>query len=121
MNIEEFRKLMVKVKTFWPDDKIIEDINKPDEQKLIVQCENGSYVLFKLMMLSNELLEDLPQMTVDLMHEKLLIQYTDDLDRSTYQNLGRYIANKEYPSDKIMKEAMKELAFRINIGDFFAR
>lgn len=115
MNRERFDELAGKVKKAWPPDMIIID----ESNRLIIQCEgDAGYIKFGRMAIPDEMLNDpdVPQMTKDMLHDKLLIQWTDDIDAPTYKNIGRIIrGDEEYPIGPI-GEALNEFSFRIQIG-----
>ena len=75
------------------------------------------------MEMPEEMLNDpeIPQMTKDMFQNKLLIQWTDDLKKASYKNLGFYIHKGEMPElqctdGEPMKEALIEFGRRIQIG-----
>lgn len=121
MNQKKYDEIIAKVKAGWPPDRIISltSTQLPSKNRLILRCANDSIIRFSLMELPKELLNDpdFPAMTRKQLHNKLLIQWTDDLDAKTYRNLGAYIYMNEIPKNEAMKEALEELSFRVQIGE----
>ncbi len=76
MNAEEFGQLKQSLIDIVPRNSIA--INLPG--KLILRVPNGSFVKVGHMEMDAELLKGLPQETIDMLHNKLLIQWTDDID-----------------------------------------
>ena len=114
MNRNKFDEIKRKVLAGWPSDRYA----VPEPTRILLTCENGTFIKVALMEMPEELLNDpsLPQMTKDMLHNKLLIQWTDDLKADHYNNLGWYMSKKKWPENEAMKEALKEFSFRIQIG-----
>lgn len=109
MDIETFRKGKAKIRAGWAEDRIIEET----QSKIVVQCENGAYLVYQRM----EVPPELKGMPVAAMFDgKVLFQFTEDLDASSYNNVTAEIAGKREAKGRVL-EALKELVFRIKIGD----
>ena len=92
-------------------------VDEPD--RLIVQCEDDAgYLKFARMVMPDELLNDpeVPQMTKDMFQNKLLIQWTNDIEACIYKNIARILRGDEECPEGPINEALKELSFRIQIG-----
>ena len=76
MNAEEYGQLKQSLIDIVPRNSIA--INLPG--KLILRTLNGSFVKIGHMVIPPDLLETTPKMTIDMVHNKLLIQWTDDID-----------------------------------------
>ena len=107
---EQFNRSKEIIKAGWPNDKIVEEA----ENKLVLQCDNGAYLIYRRMVLSPELMDN-PQV-VAMMHEKVLFQFTEDLNDSPYNNVSMEIAGKREAEGRV-KEALKELAMRVQLGN----
>jgi len=105
MDIETFKKGKETIKAGWPSDRIIEET----EDKLVLKCENGAYLVYRFLKPSG-----LPQLD-ELMANKVMFQFTENLADSPYENVSMEIAGKRRPEGRV-KEALKELAFRVQIG-----
>lgn len=118
MNRADFDKAKAKILKGWAPDRV----TIRDKVTILLKCQNGSYIKFALMEMPDELLNDpeVPQMTKDMLHNKLLIQWTPNLGAQHYKNLGWYIHKKEWPENEAMKEAMQEFGFRVHIGTVLA-
>lgn len=103
MNAEEYGQLKQSLIEIVPRNAIA--INLP--KKLILRAPNGSFVKFGHMEMDAELLEDMPQMTIDMLHNKLIIQWTDDIDADTYENVGMEILGKLEWSKPRAEEALR--------------
>ncbi len=112
MDRDEYNDIIDKIERGWPSDRF----TREEPTRTILTCENGTFIKVSLMELPDELLGSLPLM--DAMHNKLLIQWTDDLSKSHYKNLARYIAKDGLPPEGPMLEALKEFSFRLRIADF---
>lgn len=114
MNRDKFDEIRRKILVGWPSDRY----TVPESTRILLTCENGTFIKVALMELPEELLKDpdFPQMTKDMLHNKLLIQWTPDLEAKNYRNLGRYISKNEWPEDEAMKEALKEFSLRVQVG-----
>lgn len=113
MGREKYNEIIAKVRRGWASDRITGLIETDTGVRTILTCENGTFIKIALM----EVPEDAPAQMRDLMHNKLLIQWTDDLEASSYKNLARYIAKDEMPPEGSMREALQELAARVHIGN----
>lgn len=115
MERERFEEFKRKVLAGWPSDRY----TMPEQTKILLTCENGTFIKVALMEMPEELLNEVPQMTKDMLHNKLLIQWTEDLKAVHYANLGRYILQEKWPENEAMKEALREFGFRMQLGAVF--
>lgn len=113
MTQERYEKLMVTFLAAWPKDRV----KKVSDTEHILTCDNGTFIKVARMCIPDEDFKEVTQSVISLMHNKLLIQWTDDLNKAAYKNLGHYIQKEEYPGLKEMSDALKELMFRVKIGD----
>ena len=118
MDRDKYNEIINNIEKGWPSDRFMRE--KPT--RTILTCENGTFIRVSLMELPEELLGTSSQM--DEMHNKLLIQWTDDLSKRYFKNLARYIAEDvaedvaEDPPDGPMLEALTELSFRLQLSSF---
>lgn len=113
MNAEEFGQLKQSLIEIVPRNSIA--INLPG--KLVLRAPNGSFVKVGHMVMDAELLEHAPQMTIDMLHNKLLIQWTDDIDSLHYENVGMEIMGKAKWKNPRAKEALGWIASLYNIRE----
>ncbi len=111
MNAEEYGQMKQSLIDIVPRNAVA--INLP--KKLILRTPNGSFVKFGHMKMDAELLKDMPQMTIDMLHNKLIIQWTDDIDAETYENVGMEILGKREWSKPRAEEALSWIAALFNI------
>ena len=111
MNQKQYEALVAKITAGWPSDRY-EII---DPQKIILTCEHGGFIKVARTFVEDK--ADLTPEIVAMFDNKLLIQYTEDLEAGSYKNLGYYIHKGSLPENPRMVEALKELQFRIQIGD----
>lgn len=112
MDEETFRKGKAKIRACWPQDRIIME----DKNHIVVQCENEAYLRYTRLELPDEL-EGSP--AYQMIHGKVMFQYTEDLDAEYWENVAAEIAGKTEAKGRV-REALKELAFRIQIGDILS-
>lgn len=105
MNFEKFKKGKEVIKKGWPADRIIEET----DEKLVLQCDNGAYLVYRYLPPSG-----LPQLDA-IMGNKVMFQFTEDLKVEYFKNVSKELAGMREPDGKV-KESLKELAFRIQIG-----
>lgn len=55
---------------------------------------------------------------MELMHEKVMFQFTEKLEDSPYNNVSMEIAGKRKATGRV-REALEELAFRVQLGNVF--
>ena len=106
---QAFAKGKKRIKDFWPEDRII----KEEPNKLIIQCENGAFLIYTRIVLPEECM-DSPEM-VAMMHEKVMLQFTEKLEDSSYNNISRELAGLREPKGRV-KEALQEFAKRLQIA-----
>jgi len=106
---QEFAKGKKVIKNFWPEDRVISE----ETNKLVIQCENGAFLIYKRLVIPLELMEN-PQL-VAMMHEKVMFQFTERLEDNHYMNVSMEIAGKREPKGRV-KEALEELAKRVQIA-----
>ena len=95
MTETQFTKGKNTIAAGWPADKIIEN----SDTKLIIQCENGSYLVYRFIKPTG-----IPEID-EYVANKVLFQYTDDL-----------IWQDEEPANEKIAKAIQELTLRIQIG-----
>ena len=106
-NFDNFNKTKQLIISGWSQDRIIED----SERKLVLLCENKGYIIYRILESP-----DTGNSKFDKMFEnKFLIQFTTDLDKKPYINIGRVILGLR-TGKGLVKEAIKELSQRIEIG-----
>ena len=115
MNAEEYGQLKQTIIDLVPRNCIA--VNLP--KKLIIRAPNGTFIKFGHMEMSPELLDGMPQMTVDMLHNKLIIQWTDDVEKDVYENIGMEIMGKAKWKDPRAKEAMIWMGTLMNVKQFF--
>jgi len=103
---KRFQEGKRKILGFWSSDRVI----KNTEKMLIVQCENDTYIIYRFIAPTG-----IPELD-EMFANKILIQWTDDLNRRMYINLAPYILGKRKMKIRELKEAVKELAFRIKMA-----
>ena len=88
------------------------------EKRLTIMTPYG-YLRFNHMVMDAELLEGMPQMTIDVFHNKLLIQHGATVDGDKWRNIGKYIADpKSAPVSYQAESAVGWLNAMIKIKDF---
>ena len=87
------------------------------EKRLIIDTPHG-YIRFNHMVMDAELLEGLPQMTIDMMHNKLLIQHGLVVDGDGWLNIGRFIMDPTIPVNRTAASAVAWLSGMIKIKEF---
>lgn len=107
---EQFNEGKKRIKNFWPEDRIISD----EPNKLVLKCENGAYLIYRRLIIPPEL-QDNPQVMAT-MHEKVMIQFTEKLGASSYNNVSAEVVGKREPKGRV-KEALEELATRVHIAN----
>ncbi len=115
MNAEEYGQLKQSLIDIVPRNAIA--INLP--KKLILRAPNGTFIKVGHMEMDPELLEGMPQMTIDMIHNKLLIQWTDDVDATTYENIGMELMGKIPWREPRAKEAIIWLCALYDIREAF--
>lgn len=105
MDIEKFQAGKEIIKAGWPSDRLIEEA----EDKLVLQCENGAYLIYRFIKPSG-----LPQLD-QLMANKIMFQFTEDLKASHFHNITKEFAGQCEATGKV-KEVLHELAVRVQIG-----
>lgn len=111
MDVETFSKGKAKIRAGWASDRIISE----EANKIVVQCENGAYLIYRRM----EVPEELKGSPMAKMFDgKIMIQFTEDINAETYDNVTMEIAGKREAKGRVL-EALKEFGFRIKIGDVF--
>ncbi len=113
MNAEEFGQLKQSLIEIVPRNSIA--VNLPG--KLVLRAPNGSFVKVGHMVMDAELLEHAPQMTIDMLHNKLLIQWTDDIDAEVYENVGMEIMGKAKWNNPRAEKALGWIASLYNIRE----
>lgn len=113
MNAEEYGQLKQSLIDIVPRNSII--INLP--KKLILRAPNGSFIKFGHMEMSAELLEGVPEETIAMLHNKLIIQWTDDIDAATYENVGMEIVGQREWDNPRAEEALIWIASLYNIRE----
>lgn len=108
MDAETFQKGAKTIKGFWPEDKIISD----EPNKLVIQCENGTYLIYRRMELPDDL-KDSP--AYKMMHGKVMLQFTEDLSEDTYNNISAELAGKREAKGRVF-EALQEFKKRVIIS-----
>lgn len=108
---EQFQRSKDVIRIAWPKDKIV--LEKQD--RIIVQCENGAYLKWGLMELPPELREASPE-AAKMMHGKVMLQFTENLEADTYENVSKCLFGKE-ESEGRLKEALQEFSKRVQIGN----
>ena len=116
MNQTQYQELADKCKAGWPEDRI----TVKDEHTLLLECEEGGWIKVARMVVPEEDKAGFPAEMLAMFHDRLLIQYTENLDAPSYKNLGFYIHKGEMPKNPKMLEALKELTFRIQLGSALA-
>ena len=111
MDRETFRRGKAKIRAGWAEDRVISE----DQDKIVVQCENGAYLIYRRMEVPSEL-KGTPM--GEMFDGKVMFQYTEDLNQETYENVTSELAGKREAKGRVL-EALKELLFRIKIGDIF--
>ena len=109
MDKETFRKGKAKIRAGWPDDRIILE----DQNQITVQCENGAYLRYSRFDLPDELKES---PAYNMLHGKVMIQFTEDLEAETFNNVTMEAVGKREAKGRVL-ESLKEFCFRIQIGD----
>jgi len=109
VDIETFRKGKAKIRAGWPEDRIISE----EQDRIIVKCENGAYLKYSRFELPEELKET---PAAAMFQGKVMIQFTEDLEAKTYENVTAEAAGIREAKGKVL-EALKEFGFRIKIGD----
>ncbi len=112
MNSEKFQKSKDAIRAGWPSDRIISE----EKNKIVLQCENGAFLIWRHMELPPELMDN-PQ-TVAMFHNKVMLQFTEDLKKFPFNNVSKCIAGQEQPTGKV-KEALEEFSKRVQIGAVF--
>jgi len=105
---EQFQKSKEIIKAGWPSDRIV----KEERTKLFLRCENGAYLVFTRFELPQEL-EGTP--AAAMFKDKIMFQFTEDLEADTFNNVSMELAGKREPKGRV-KEALEELGMRIKLG-----
>lgn len=113
MNAEEYGQLKQSLIDLVPRNSIT--INVP--KKLILRAPNGTFIKFGHMEVDPYMLEEMPQITIDLIHNKLIIQWTDDVDADTYKNIGQEIIGRREWDEPRAEEAIKWIGGLYNIRE----
>ncbi len=108
MDVETFQKGVKTIRGFWPEDKIISG----EQNKLVIQCENGAYLIYSRMELPDEL-KDSP--AYEMMHGKVMLQFTEDLKADSYNNISAELAGKREAKGRVL-EALQEFTKRVKIS-----
>ena len=106
---EQFNRSKAIIKAGWPEDRIVEE----EDNKLVLKCENGAFLIYRRLVIPLELKET-PAAT--MMTDKVMFQFTEKLEDSPYNNVSMEIAGKREAEGRV-KEALKELAFRVQLGN----
>jgi len=109
MDKETFRKGKSKIRAGWAEDRIVSE----DENKIVVQCENGSYLIYRRIEIPPELENPI---AMNMLDGKVMFQFTERLSDDTYENISMEVAGKRKAEGRVL-EALKELSFRVQIGD----
>jgi len=115
MNAEQYGQLKQSLIEIVPRNCIA--INLP--KKLVLRAPNGTFIKVGHMEMDAELLEGLPQMTIDMLHNKLIIQWTEDVDADTYDNIGMEILGQREFEDPRAAEAFAWINALYNIREVF--
>lgn len=107
---EQFNRSKDIIKAGWPSDMIVEE----EDNKLVLKCENGAYLVYRRMVLPPEL-QDNP-VAMRMMHGKVMFQFTEKLEDSPFNNVSMEIAGRREAKGRV-KEALEELAFRVQLGN----
>jgi len=108
MNKETFREGKAKIRAAWPEDRIIRE----EQDRIIVQCKNGAYLKYARFEIPPEL-KDTP--AGKMFDGKVMIQFTEDLEAETYENVTAEAFGKRKAEGRVL-EALKEFSFRVQIG-----
>lgn len=114
MNSEEYGQLKQRIIEIVPRNAIT--INLP--KKLIIRAPNRTFIKFGHMKMDAELLEGMPQQTIDMLHNKLIIQWTDDIEATTYENIGQELLGKREWEDPRAQEAFEWINGLIRLDRF---
>ena len=115
MNAEEYGAMKQRLIAAVPRHSIT--INLP--KTLVIQAGTGGYLRFNHMVMDPELLEGLPQMTIDMLHNKLLVQFGSEADGDSWINLGRTLAGHDNDIPELAKWSLGWLSKVFKIQEFF--
>lgn len=102
MNAEEYGAMKQRLIQLVPRHSIVVSLPK----KLIVQAQTGGYLAFRHMVMDAELLEGMPQQTIDMLHNKLIVQWGPEAEGDHWVNLGRYLNGLETDIPRMAKDAI---------------
>ena len=96
MNAEEYGSMKQRLIDAIPNQNIV--INLP--KKLTISTPHG-YLRFNHMEMDAELLDGLPQQTIDAFHNKLVVLHGEEPEGQHWVNLGKLIMgeDREYPEN----------------------
>lgn len=107
MNIEQFQKGKKKIRAGWAEDRIVSE----EDTNIILKCENDAYLRYTIIQMPEEM-AGTP--AYEMMHGKVMFQFSEDL--KTYKNVTAEVAERRKAEGRVL-EALKELAFRVQIGE----
>lgn len=111
MNKQEFIESVNKIRDSFPKESLVE----LTENKITVSLECGGFLVFRQINIPAHLIESAPD--IEKMDGQIMFQYTDDLSKSSYNNITAELFGKREPSEKI-KQILHELNVRLQLGEF---
>lgn len=114
MNAEEYGAMKQRLIAAVPRHAII--ISLP---KTLVIRATGGYLSFNHMEMDAELMDGMPQQTVDAFHNKLIVQYAPQADGDHWVNVGRTLAGEEQDLPEAAEKALAWLGLRLKFGELF--
>lgn len=106
MVTEQFTELVNNICSAWLPTRIMEK----SPTKLVVQCENGTFLVLRFIEPSG-----IPEVD-SLMANRWMIQYTTKLEDSPYHNITAEAMGQRTTTNSKINEALTELATRVSIA-----
>lgn len=91
-------------------------INLP--KKLTIRSPHG-YLRFNHMEMDAELLDGMPQMTIDMLHNKLIVQFGAEADGDKWRNVGRLIMGEDGDFPEEAQKAVGWLNAMVKLQELF--
>lgn len=101
MNAEEYGAMKQRLIDAIPNQNIVISLPK----KLTINTPHG-YLRFNHMEMDAELLEGLPQQTIDMLHNKLVVQFGVEAEGDHWFNVGKLLMGEDLEVPEAAKEAV---------------